>query len=317
MKTNIKIPLVSVVVTTFNRKELLKKTIDSILNQTFTDFELIVVDNYSEYNFFDFIKSFNNKKLVAFQNQNNGIIAVNRNFGIKKSNGKYIAFCDDDDCWDNEKLAKQIPYLIEKNVKGVGCVYNTIGGTGNVKTPSQKKIKNLKFEDVIKSNKVALSSLIIKKEPNHLFDEDRQFIGIEDWYFQLNILHNTNSTIILLPEKLLYYRIHNQNFSMNADQLNKGLIIIDMYKKYIKKSLYRNSKANLFFSIGIVNLLQNQRNKSLKYFIKSFNQAHCFYLKSRSILMVVFSLLPALIQQKLLYYYGYNMKPTTLEYNLL
>ena len=68
MKTNIKFPLVSVIVTTFNRKELLKETIDSILKQTFTDFELIVVDNYSEYNFVDYIKSFSDNKLIAFQN---------------------------------------------------------------------------------------------------------------------------------------------------------------------------------------------------------------------------------------------------------
>ena len=122
MKTNIKSPLVSVIVTTFNRKELLKETIDSILNQTFTDFELIVVDNYSEYNFVDYIKSFSDNKLIAFQNKNNGIIAVNRNYGIKKAKGKYIAFCDDDDCWDSEKLAKQIPYLREKNVMGVGSI---------------------------------------------------------------------------------------------------------------------------------------------------------------------------------------------------
>ena len=313
MKTNIKTPLVSVVVTTFNRKDLLKKTIDSILNQTFTDYELIIVDNYSEYNFLDFIKSFSNKKLIAFQNQNNGIIAVNRNFGIKKSKGKYIAFCDDDDCWDSEKLAKQIPYLIEKNVQGIGCVYSTIGGSGHVKIPSQKKIKNLKFEDVIKSNKLALSSLIIKKGPNHLFNEDRQFIGIEDWYFQLNILYNSDNIIILLPDKLLYYRIHNQNFSINANQLKKGFIIIEKYKKHIEYSLYLDSKANLYFSMGLVSLLQSQRKKSLIYFIKSANLASRFYLKSRSFLMVIFSLFPVIIQQKLLYYYGYNLKPITVN----
>ena len=315
MKTNIKSPLVSVIVTTFNRKELLKETIDSILNQTFTDFELIVVDNYSEYNFVDYIKSFSDNKLIAFQNKNNGIIAVNRNYGIKKAKGKYIAFCDDDDCWDSEKLAKQIPYLREKNVMGVGSIYTTIGSVGFKKNKSQDKLKHLRFDDIIQSNKLALSSLIIKKRANYFFNENRQFIGVEDWYFQLNILHNSNNIIILLPEKLLYYRIHDQNFSINANQLKRGFLIMEKYKKNIGQNLYRNSKANLYFSMGLVNLLQTQRKKSLMYFIKSVNLTCGFYSKSRSSLMVIFSLFPVIIQQKLLYYYGYNIKSSPSKNN--
>jgi teichuronic acid biosynthesis glycosyltransferase TuaG len=308
MKTSINPPLVSVIVTTFNRKELLKETINSILKQTFIDFELIVVDNYSDYNFIDYIKSFGDNKLIAFQNKNNGIIAVNRNYGIKKAKGKYIAFCDDDDCWDSEKLSKQVPYLMGKKIMGVGSIYSIIGSFKNTKKTSQDKIKYLKFEDVIQSNKVALSSLIIKKRANHFFNEDRQFIGLEDWYFQLNILYNNNNKIILLPEKLLYYRIHDQNFSINADQIKRGFFVLDKYKKKIDHSLYRNSKANLYFSMGLENLLQNQRKKSVIYFIKSANLAFDIYLKSKSLIMVIFSLFPATIQRKLLYYYGYNIK---------
>jgi len=67
--------------------------------------------------------------------------------------------------------------------------------------------------------------------------------------------------------------------------------------------------------MGLENLLQNHRKKSLMYFIKSVNLACGFYSKSRSSLMVIFSLFPAIIQQKLLCYYGYNIKSTPIEYN--
>ena len=77
-------PLVSVVVTTYNRKEMLKITIKSILNQTYDNIELLIIDNYSNYDFFNFISSFNDSRIKAFQNKNNGIIAVNRNYGINK-----------------------------------------------------------------------------------------------------------------------------------------------------------------------------------------------------------------------------------------
>ena len=101
-------PLVSVIVTTYNRKELLKETIGSILNQTFINFELIVVDNFSDYDFFEYIQLFRDDRIKPFQNHNNGIIAINRNFGIKEANGKYIAFCDDDDLWERKKLKEQL-----------------------------------------------------------------------------------------------------------------------------------------------------------------------------------------------------------------
>ena len=66
-------PSVSVIVTTYNRKELLRETIDSILCQTFNDFELIIVDNFSNYNIFEYIKSFRDSRIRVFQNNNNGI----------------------------------------------------------------------------------------------------------------------------------------------------------------------------------------------------------------------------------------------------
>ena len=113
MSQNNKTPLISVIVTTYNRKELLSTTIKSILNQTYSNLELIVVDNYSGYDFNDYMNSFNDERIKAFQNQNNGIIAINRNFGITKAKGEYLAFCDDDDYWVDEKLEQQIKHVID------------------------------------------------------------------------------------------------------------------------------------------------------------------------------------------------------------
>ena len=101
-------PEVSVVVITYNRKELLKETIVSIINQTYTDFELLVIDNYSEYDFFGFIEELNDKRIKPYQNHNHGVIATNRNLGIQKATGSFISFCDDDDMWEPEKLEKQL-----------------------------------------------------------------------------------------------------------------------------------------------------------------------------------------------------------------
>ena len=119
-------PLVSVVVTTYNRRELLMKTIDSILNQTYKNFELIVVDNYSDYDFLSYLKSFNDERIRSFQNKNEGIIAVNRNFGIKKAKGEYIAFCDDDDIWFPKKLELQLKTMLTTKTQ-MSCTDGLIG----------------------------------------------------------------------------------------------------------------------------------------------------------------------------------------------
>ena len=79
---------VSIIITTYNREENLKECIKSILDQTYRDFEIIVVDNYSKYNFHDLKNIINDKRVKWFQNKNNGIIAVNRNFGINKTKYK-------------------------------------------------------------------------------------------------------------------------------------------------------------------------------------------------------------------------------------
>ena len=67
-------PLVSIIVTTYNRRDLLTNTIDSILNQTYKNFELIVVDNFSDYDFLSHIKSYIDERIRSFQNSNDGII---------------------------------------------------------------------------------------------------------------------------------------------------------------------------------------------------------------------------------------------------
>ena len=162
-------PKVSVIVTNYNRKDILAETIHSILNQTFTDFELIVVDNFSDYDFFEHINSFNDTRIRAFQNQNNGIIAVNRNFGIKKAKGEYIAFCDDDDTWAKNKLEVVIDHIKKNRNAILFCHYENLikGGVFTKTLKHGKKIKsdkNLYEQLLFKGNQVSTSAVVVKKD---------------------------------------------------------------------------------------------------------------------------------------------------------
>jgi len=255
-------PLVSVIVTTFNRKILLKETINSILRQTFKDFELIVVDNYSSYDFFNIINSFNDSRILPFQNKNNGIIAVNRNYGIKKAKGEYIAFCDDDDLWLPNKLEKQIN-KIHKTEDGMVYTMQKYFGKTSIFT-NNYGINPLPFKQntstngLFKVNCIPSSSVMLKKdllEQIGCFDERKSFIAIED--YDLWIRASKATCIRYIPNVLTLHRVHNLSVYENSNTIDQGEK--DLYNKYglkyKKSSFYNFKRKKLYFFLRNVFLL--------------------------------------------------------------
>ena len=92
MSNNNRDNLVSVVIPTYNRAHTLSRAIESVISQTYTNWEMIIVDNHSTDGTNDLIKSYQNKKIRLFKIQNDGIIAKSRNMGIENARGNYIAF---------------------------------------------------------------------------------------------------------------------------------------------------------------------------------------------------------------------------------
>jgi teichuronic acid biosynthesis glycosyltransferase TuaG len=292
MKT--RTPLVSVIVTTYNRKKLLKETIDSILNQTFTDFELIVVDNYSNYDFVAYMASFNDSRIRAYQNQNDGIIAVNRNYGIKKAKGEYIAFCDDDDLWLPDKLDIQINNLLYKNdYVAVGSQYETIGE----KYIPRKKHKTdiiIDFNKAISYLTVPLSSLLVKNI-GCFFDENRSVLFVEDKDYQLNLIKKSGKNILLLKQTLIQYRIHTGN---NASDSFRKLNNINIYKKYkrvLPLNKYEYLYAKSYIQGSTVELRDNDNGrKAREYCFKAIGINHPKW-NVVAVLMIIASFLPNII----------------------
>ena len=221
-------PLVSIIVTTYNRKELLKETIDSITNQTFEHFELIIIDNFSDYDFFKYVASFKDSRIRPYQNRNNGIIAVNRNYGIRKAKGKYIAFCDDDDIWFPKKLEKQINLL--KNTQnhivftmrkqfGETSIFSKYFGIGPLSFTVNTSTRAL-----LQKNCIALSSVMIEKEIMDrigFFNEKKSYIAIEDYDLWIRVSQVTR--IEFIPEVLILHRVHKSNIYENMSNINEGL----------------------------------------------------------------------------------------------
>ena len=209
-------PCVSVVVITNNRLALLKETLASILSQTFTDFELIVVDNMSVDGTSNFINSLGDDRIRYFRNPNNGIIAVNRNYGIKYAVGKYIAFCDDDDLWLPEKLNLQVT-LLENNLD-VGLCYTNAESFIEDKIVAEqminRKVLRNHFYQLLRGNFIPNSSVLTRR---NIYDE----LGMltenarlrEDYEMCLRIANCHR--LMGIDLSLIRYRIHSGNVAGN------------------------------------------------------------------------------------------------------
>lgn len=240
-------PQVSVILTTYNRKELLRQTIESILSQTYQDFELLIVDNFSDYDFYGLIDSFNSDKIHAFQNANNGIIAVNRNFAIKKARGRYIAFCDDDDLWMPNKLELQVNFMeTHKEIDIVGTAIIFFGD--DIEKDIVRYYKYSSKYDYFCRNYLTPSTVMVKNTNDICFNESPDFNCAEDWTLWMT-LYIKGYQLYQMPEPLVKYRLS----SMNLTKKNKANRYLRESRilRYLKKT-YGDQFDNKYFLRGII-----------------------------------------------------------------
>jgi len=211
--------LTSVIVLTFNRKKMLKEAIDSILAQTVKDFELIIIDNCSKDGTGDFVRTYKDKRIRYFKNENKGIIATNLNFGLGQARGKYIALCDDDDIWSPEKLENELRIMEKEKEVAVVCT-NAVNfdenGEGSLVVKNRMtfaKSPYISQKETLIKNAIVQSSVLIRKdvldEIGH-FNENPEYVSCEDFELWVRILKKYKA--YLLDKPLVKYRTHANVF---------------------------------------------------------------------------------------------------------
>lgn len=182
---------VSVIIPTYNRERLIERSIRSVLNQSYTNIEVIVVDDGSKDNTEKVVKSINDERIIYYK-QKNGGAAKARNTGVRLATADYIAFHDSDDVWREDKLEKQMNFLMENPQYGmVYCNYeiNKIDGLVFVVPRNLNVIGELDgdmFLTLLVNNTIGTPTMLLKKE---LFEElggfDETLHCLEDWDFAL------------------------------------------------------------------------------------------------------------------------------------
>ncbi|MFY0651991.1 MAG: glycosyltransferase [Cyclobacteriaceae bacterium] len=276
-------PTISVIIPTYNRAHLIKETIKSVLRQTFSDYELIVVDDGSTDNTEKLISNYPDIRYIKISNSGQSIAS---NIGIHASESEYIALLDSDDLWDDHFLSTSYTVLKEnKSYDFSYCNYSYFTSDGLISEkylPKNKQLSGRFFLEVLKGTFICTGSYLIKKEhitKIGLFDETLTVAS--DFDIWLRISHEY--TGIYIDQSLFKLRQHSQRISGNSlimAQFNLKVynkirfLFPDEFKNH--KSIIMNKKAENHRSIARNYRKKNQLGLSVLHYVNAAN----YYIRS-------------------------------------
>ncbi|QOY54066.1 glycosyltransferase family 2 protein [Candidatus Sulfurimonas marisnigri] len=221
MQTNKNI-LISIILPLYNAEKYISETIQSVINQTYENWEMIIVDDCStdksKYIVSGFEKSDKRIKLISLET-NFGGPSRPRNIGVESSKGEYIAFLDADDLWTSQKLEKQLEYMKSKNKNFSSHSAITINENSEILNEIiffkkyLKKNINYDIKQLVKGNFIYLSSVMLKKDIFLNFSEEKNCISVEDYYLWLHMFNNKSINYSYYPNDFLKYRIVSNSIS--------------------------------------------------------------------------------------------------------
>jgi glycosyltransferase involved in cell wall biosynthesis len=272
---------ISVIIPTYNRANLLIKTIDSVLKQTLPVLEILICDDGSTDNTEDVVMSFNSDKIKYIKCIHGGKPAIPRNVGISQAKGNWIAFLDSDDEWLPNKLESQIFTIHKKGVRAICSNALRVDSNEIIQGDYLQKAKSrlLGFEELLNENIIICSSVIIEKKLLDLcglFNEDDDFRAIEDYLLWLKVANQAQW--FYLNESLLKYKDDFSNSIRGTDDRR-----VDEQKRLIFNHLanWISPRDYLNYNL-IINILNGKKKEEIRTFDKVkglfFRKSKKFYI---------------------------------------
>ena len=242
------LPKISIITAVFNSEKFIESTLKSILAQSYSNWELILVDDCSSDNSLKVIqpylekhKNFNLIKL----NSNKGA-AIARNEGTKIANGDFIAFLDSDDLWKPNKLSTQIKLMLNNNVDVCFSSYDLIDEQGNYLNKKVQAIPKLSYNKLLKSNYIGnLTGIYNAKKLGKIYTKNLR--KRQDWLLWLEAIKRSSKDAVGLKDSLAMYRVRKN--SMSSNKLNLVKHNFNVYKKGLDFSFL---KSMYYLSIFLI-----------------------------------------------------------------
>jgi len=279
-------PLVSIIIPTYNHAHFLHEALQSVCDQTFSDWEALVINNYSEDDTIEVVKAFNDSRIHLENFKNNGVIAASRNHGIGMARGEYLAFLDSDDTWFLEKLSICITILED----GRDLVCHGLHWFGNRSERDQYygPASRSTYDALLyKGNCIATSATIVRRglvEAVGGFSESLEVVTAEDYHLWLK-LSQAGIEMTFVDQVLGSYRFHDANTGTAIKQAKAvEHVVEDFFPKQELRNLREMVGVRLRYGIinyGVGRSMQANRQifAAWPYFLRSL-YLHPFYIKT-------------------------------------
>lgn len=270
MEQNDSSPYVSIVIPTFNRARLLRRAIQSVLNQTYSNFEIIVVDDCSSDNTEDAVRSIRDERILYIRHEKNKGAFEARNTGIKAAKGKYIAFQDSDDVWLPEKLDKQMK-VFDSASRDIGVVYTSFwlihNSSRTMHPPSDiRQTEGNIHEALLEANFVGTPTAVVRKE---CFEEAGLFENLprlQEWSLWLKISKRYCFKHINEPLVNAYQQPDSISRNTDAYVLARKRILEKYFEEISKKPKILKRH---YFEIGTLQCLDGEVKEGRNCFFKA------------------------------------------------
>lgn len=303
-------PKISVIIPIYNGEKTIKETIQSILNQTFADFEIVAINDGSKDSTLEIISSFEDPRLNIFSYENAGLSAA-RNRGIAKAKGEYISFIDADDMWTDHKLEEQLKALQSNSWASVAYSWtNFVDENGKfLRSGCHINANGDVFLQLLRINFIQSgSNLLVKTEALARVGNFDEFLdAVEDWDMWLRLAESYQFVCVPLPQIL--YRVSSSSTSMSSQVLKMEQRILQVIEKTFNntsRDLSKDLKSQVFaeqYRYLTTKALDGYPDRTkgttaMIFFVQAIRYDPSWLKKSRKLIsilifkMIIFSVLP-------------------------
>jgi len=228
--------LVSIITPTHNSEKFIAHTIESVLKQTYPDWEMLIIDDKSTDNTLEIINKYKDPRIKIIPLQKNVGAAEARNIGLRNAKGRFIAFLDSDDLWAQYKLEKQLKFMLENNYSFTFSSYQLMNEDGSIINKIIRAPKILTYENYLRNTAIGCLTVIIDKEKTGYF-EFPNIKSSHDMGLWLDIMKR-GFNAYGYDQILAYYRLSVNSISSN--KLKSAKTVWYVYRKIEKLNFLKS-----------------------------------------------------------------------------
>lgn len=289
------IPKVSVIIPTYNYSRFIERAVNSVLSQSYQDYEIIIVDDASTDDTKDIVGKYNDSRIKYIQHNVNRGLSWTRNTGIKAAKGMYLAFLDSDDTWMPEKIEAQIE-VFRNGQDNLGVVYTSMkifdNTTSNTTSAPSPTYRGQILQRLLEANKLGggSSSVMIKKtcfDNAGLFDVSMRY-GYEDWDMWIRIAEHYYFDFI--DKELVILTTHAHNMSADLKRMINGRELL-LRKHLGLYSNYPKIHSMQHYILGIQCFKEGIMTSGRKHFLNAFRYSdpRDISIRCRAIMQIIAS----------------------------